>query len=72
MSKSDKVWQAITAVTFAFIGVIIVILFIRILSASLEIRTQQKAQESRITAVEQNIQTIKQSLDAKGFTDLNF
>lgn len=72
MSKSDKVWQAITAVTFAFIGVLIVILFIRILSATLEIRTQQKTQEARITAVEQNIQTIKASLDAKGFTDLNF
>ena len=69
MSKNNKVWQTIT------IGLLVVVVALAMFIVISEVKavgTQQEAQESRITTLEQNIQTIKQSLDAKGFTDLNF
>lgn len=69
--KSQKVWQTIATIFFIIIGILVVFLFIEVLSATLESRTQQNALDSRVTTLEQEIQTIKESLDAKGFTDLN-
>jgi hypothetical protein len=61
MIKDDRIWQAVTAL---LVVVVLVVAFM--------FKTQQEAQNKRLTTLEQDIQTIKESLDAKGFTDLNF
>jgi len=67
--KSQKVWQIVVIALLVVVVTLAMFIVVREVKA---IKTQQEAQESRITAVEQDIQTIKESLDAKGFTDLNF
>ena len=68
MSKNNKVWQT---TTIGLLVVAVALAFIVVVSGVKAVRTQQNAQESRITTLEQDILTIKQGLDAKGFTDLN-
>ena len=68
MSKNQTIWQVV--ITTLLVVVVALAMFIVVREVK-TIRTQQEVQESRITAVEQDIQTIKESLDAKGFTDLN-
>ena len=68
MSKNNKVWQTIT---IGLLVVIVALAMFIVVSEVKAVRTQQEAQESRITTLEQDILTIKQGLDAKGYTDLN-
>lgn len=70
MSKTQKVWQSITTILLVIVGVLFTLILIKGFT-DMEVEKQQKAQQEQIETLQQEVQTIKQSLDDKGFEDLN-